>query len=154
MKKIFIVFFILICGPVFATSMCVNDDTVVVVLDASINGTGGSHSQTSTGGTGDWNTIFSYGRVYGVSACVSQNYGSVVDEITDNGAIVTGGESNGGFCYCKMLHPAVSRWVFHYSGTAANCAANCAYSCEYNYGGGGLRINALFRMSVFGSVAQ
>ena len=150
MKKIFIVFLILICGPVFATSMCVNDDTVAVVLDASINGTGGSNSPIKTG-TGDWNVTFSYGRVYGISACVSKNYGSVVNEITDNGAIITGGEANGGTCYCKMLHPAVSAWALSYSTSATVCASSCAANCDT---GNGLRQSTSFRMSVFGSIAQ
>lgn len=147
MKKIFIVFLILICGPVFATSMCVNDDTVAVVFDASINGTGGSGSAD-----GSWYTIFSYGRVYGVSACVSQTYGTVVDEITDNGAIITGGEANGGICYCKMLHPAVSAWVYRNS-IGGRCSSECALGCD-SYRNLGLRVSESLRMSMFSSIAQ
>lgn len=152
MKKIFVM---MICGafvvPAFGTSMCVEDDTVAVVLDGSQNGTTGTSSQISTG-TGDWSVTFAWGRVYGVSACVSANYGAALDEITDNGAIVVGGESNGGYCYCRMTHPAASRWVFRYSSSAAGCASYCASYCDAVTGG--VRGSAAVRGGVFGSVAE
>ena len=152
MKKIFLM---MMCGlfiaiPAFGTNMCVDDDTVAVVMDASQNGTDGGTSSLSTG-TGEWNVTFAWGRVYGVSACVSANYGNALDEITDNGAIVVGGELNGGYCYCRMTHPAASRWVFQVSDSAANCAGACANYCVNNLG---VRNGAAFRGRVFGSIAE
>ncbi len=154
MKKIFL----MMCGlfiaiPAFGTNMCVDDDTVAVVMDASQNGTGSSGSQLSTGGTGEWNVTFAWGRVYGVSACLSANYGATLDEITDNGAIVVGGELNGGTCYCRMTHPAASRWVFRNSiGSASRCASDCALDCG-TYGLAPAKY-VDFRRSVFGAIAE
>lgn len=154
MKKIFLM---MMCGlfiaiPAFGTNMCVDDDTVAVVLDASQNGTTGDQSSLSTGGTGEWNVTFAWGRVYGVSACLSANYGAILDEITDNGAIVVGGELNGGNCYCRMTHPAASRWVLRFSNSASSCASGCANDCGLS--GGGVRYNVGFRWSMFGSIAE
>jgi len=155
MKKIFLM---MMCGlfiaiPAFGTNMCVDDDTVAVVLDPSQNGTSGGQSPLSTG-TGEWNVTFAWGRVYGVSACLSANYGAALDEITDNGAIVVGREINGIYCYCRMTHPAASRWVFRFS--RSDCASICAFTC-YNFKSGyghGVLDDAYVREVVFGSIAE
>lgn len=149
MKKIFLM---MMCGlfiaiPAFGTNMCVDDDTVAVVLDGSQNGTGGGST-----GTGEWNVTFAWGRVYGVSACLSANYGTALDEITDNGAIVVGGESNGIYCYCRMTHPASSRWFYRIYFQGNNCARECASYCDVN--ANGVRSGAAFRGQVFGSIAE
>ena len=149
MKKIMTIIACMITLPAFATSMCASNDTISIVLDPTING---SNSRVLDGFK-LWEAYMPYGSIRGTSACLSANYGSVVQTITDNGELVIGGERNqnssgNSFCYCKMTHPALSRWVFLYSNSASDCASGCAYDCARN-----VRYNASFRASVFGSVA-
>lgn len=53
-------------------------------------------------------------------------------------------------CWCKMTSPAVSRWVFHNSGTSAGyCARNCASFCS-----GNVQNIAAIRSALFGSLSD
>ena len=166
MKKILSIILCLVPVVSFATSMCVEDDTVAVVLDPSQNGT--TSVYTPIGGSdasaGTWNVTFTWGRIYGVSTCVSANYGDVVTEIIDNGDVVGGGEKNGGTCYCRMTHPAVSAWMLKYtstntdaninacvSGTNSNCSTACV---SYHGGLHTLKTGYALRQKIFGSITE
>ncbi len=53
-------------------------------------------------------------------------------------------------CWCKMVEPAVSSWVFVYAETSAgNCAYNCAIDCV-----GLVKTMSSFRSALFGSLAN
>ena len=54
-----------------------------------------------------------------------------------------------GYCWCRMTHPASSRWVFNNSNSASNCASNCANNCGNN-----AQNNAALRSGLFGSVGK
>ncbi len=150
MKKIFLFVFIGIMSAFssHATTMCVNNDVVSVVLDPSIAGTNYSYNTAQSA----WWTWFPYGTIRGISACLSSNYdqsrGGAVAQLTDNGARVVGGETNGLYCWCKMTHPAASLWVFAYTiSSDSGCANYCAYFC-----GSGVRNDSGMRGGLFGSV--
>ena len=53
-------------------------------------------------------------------------------------------------CWCKMVSPAVSRWVFFSArASVGNCAYACANNCAYN-----ARINASFRSGLFSGLSD
>ena len=107
-----------------ATDMCIKDDALMVVLDPQINGT--ALSNNATGKT--WSTKFPYGIISGIGGCynnVGSTQGGVASDQTNISAY-----STGAYCYCKMLRPIESAWV--YSGSSNNdsiCAAYCASYC-------------------------
>ena len=148
MKRLILILGMLITLPALATTMCAVDDTVVVVLDPTIGGTGNTYDNTA----GTWRTTFSYGAISGISACLSSNYsksqGGYIYGLTDNGNPVVGAERNGGHCWCKMTHPMASAWVFNDSNSASYCASNCTFYCAYY-----ARSYAALRVGLFGSIA-
>ena len=139
--------------PSFATTMCVQNDNVAVILDPSTNGT----TNSSDNNVGTWSTTFNWGTVSGISACLTSAYGKsmggTVSQLTDDGARVIGGERNTTtkkYCWCKMTHPAVSLWAFNCAyGSASECASNCAAGC-----GRIVQSNSSLRAGLFGSVAR
>ena len=54
-----------------------------------------------------------------------------------------------GYCWCRMTHPASSRWVFRYSDSASACASACASYCGFN-----AQNSAALRSGLFGSVGK
>ena len=129
-----------------ATQMCARRDTTVIPLDASVGGAKIWNDQWEW----VWYVQFGYGRIYGVSTCLSvqdirdiqgdqslTNYVNslVTDEDTVQGRSdyyngdTTNPEYERKFCYCKLTHPMSSRWVFLLSISAAYCSDNCAYRC-------------------------
>ena len=151
MKKIFALIMIITALPTFAATMCVKDDVVSIVLDPGI-GSSTTATYSGSGVTTQWTTSFSYGTIRGIAACLSSNYGQsmggYVQQLSDNGERVVGGETNGLHCWCKMTHPAVSLWVFYDSySSAGECARYCAYNC-----GNIARNYSALRGGLFGSV--
>ena len=158
MNKILIA--ILLCGimtdSVYGATMCSQSGTTTIVLDPTINGNGSSYNTTYS----TWWTAFPYGTISGISACLSSNYGQsmggYISKLTDTNpdtgvtSRVVGGETNGKYCWCKMTHPAVSKWAFYNNyGSASNCAARCANGCGYY-----VQVNSGLRAGLFGSVAN
>ncbi len=123
-----------------ATTMCVESDMVAIVLDPDIAGTG--YTNTS----GEWTATFPYGTVSGISTCnsTSGSYGVA----RPNANFEQG--TTGVYCWCRMLRPARSAWVYRsaYS-SASDCASNCASYC-----GRHVRTYADFRGGVFGSAGD
>lgn len=125
---------------VHASVMCSDNDYVTIVLDPGVAGTSYTYSAANM----TWNTVFPYGNVSGVAVCndTSGSYG-----VASNAEQY---ETGGVKCWCKMTHPAVSRWVFYDSdSSASDCADFCAYRCGYS-----VRYSSFFRSGVFGSVAN
>ena len=153
MRKFTLIFGVLSCvavAPAFATTMCVQNDNVAVILDPSVPGS----SSTYDNSLGRWDVTFPYGHVSGISACIGTtgSYGVARSQLTDSetGKAVVGGEVTERRCWCKMTHPAVSLWVFNNSFSSTSvCASNCAYACGYD-----VRIHSDFRAGLFGSVAN
>ena len=154
MKKILIVICMIMPMGVWGATMCATNDTVSVVLDPSVSGNNYGYSQAYS----TWWASFPYGRISGISACLSSNYGKsmggYVSQLTDTDintgdtVRVVGGEENGLHCWCKMTHPAVSLWVFNYSGgSLSDCVSGCARSC-----GAYAQRNSALRGGLFGSV--
>ena len=79
-------------------------------------------------GQSNWSMTCGGIEIQGVAFCGSQNGGSIG---TKSETVTTSSTSdNNKYCWCKMVSPAVSSWVFYYSGTSAgNCGRNCAGNC-------------------------
>ena len=80
-------------------------------------------------GQSNWSATCGGIEIQGVAFCGSQNGGSIG---TKSETVTTSSVSDDNkYCWCKMVSPAVSSWVFYnYSSTSAGyCAYNCAYDC-------------------------
>ena len=162
MKKVLFAFLLLLipCAG-GALTMCVRDSSLVVSLDQSIAGSNYSHNASEM----VWWTEFSYGRIYGEATCLSAAEGGKpsgsMGVITNaDGVMLSQDVPSGfknkdadgndrGYCWCRMTHPAYSRWVFGNSSSASNCASACAYYCASN-----ARSDAALRSGLFGSVGK
>lgn len=65
--------------------------------------------------------------ISGISQCSSTSGSSVGQKAT---ALKISGGTDDKYCWCKMVSPAVSSWVFSGGFSSASaCAGNCAYYC-------------------------
>jgi len=118
MKKIIILIATLL--PIFAhaENMCVKNGSVMVVLDPQIGGTALAYNNTGK----TWSTQFPYGIISGIGGCSNESpnvQGAVASD--QNITPYTGGT----YCYCKMLRPIESAWVFSGLSTGYTCASSC-----------------------------
>ena len=161
MKKILCVLCILMCVPAFATEMCARNNMIVVPLDSNVGGSGNSYNQAEM----VWSATFPYGVISGEATCLSAaeggkpsgsmgSYtnidGDMLEQSVPAGLRHYDADNNErGYCWCRMTHPASSRWVFNASASASACASNCAYYC-----GDYAQNSAALRSGLFGSVGK
>ncbi len=161
MKKIFVLLGLMVPFCAFATDMCARDDIMVLVLDPMVNGTANGNNVAEW----TWWTAFAYGRVAGDVTCLSAAeglgrttvqgayYGTgdyaktfITADAGLNGVDADGAERK--YCWCKMTHPASSRWVFNVAfASASECVSGCSGLCA-SY----VRHTSALRGGVFGSV--
>ena len=138
-----------------ALTMCVRDSAMVVSLDPAVGGTGNKYNAAEM----VWSATFPYGTIYGEATCLSAADGTPSEntmgvytnskgEMLPRGDVFTQ-RLDGGYCWCRMTHPAYSRWVFGSSNSASACASACADYC-----GNGARDSAALRAGLFGSVGK
>ena len=85
--------------------------------------------------------------ISGISQCSSTSGSSTGQKAT---SLEISGGTDDKYCWCKMVSPAVSSWVFYYTyGSASFCAYDCAYSCTYSAAG-----NAAFRSALFSGLSD
>ena len=143
-----------------ATDMCARDDIMVMVFDPQVAGTNNGVNAAEW----SWWTAFPYGRIAGEATCLSKTealgqtergayYGTGTYASTfitaDSGLSGTddAGEERK-YCWCKMTHPAVSRWVYNNATSSVSvCASGCASYC-----GAYARNYAGLRVGLFGSI--
>ena len=143
MKRI--IFTTLICtAPIFAnaTDMCARDNVMVLAFDPQVAGTNAGNNAAEW----SWWTQFPYGRIAGEATCLSAAEG--LGRTSGQGAYygtgeyastfitvdsgLSGVDANGAerkYCWCKMTHPAASRWVFD-EAMGTYCAGACASYCS------------------------
>ena len=156
MKKILIMMICVLVPCVGgALTMCVRDSAMVVSLDSAVGGSGYKQNASEM----VWSATFPYGTIYGEATCLSAADGTPSEntmgvytnskgEMLPRGDVFTQ-RLDGGYCWCRMTHPAYSRWVFDYSDSASNCASRCARNCGYY-----AQHNAALRSGLFGSVGK
>ena len=138
-----------------ALDMCVRDSAMVVSLDPAVGGS----SYKSNASEMTWAAVFSYGTIYGEATCLSDADGTPSENTmgvytNSKGEMLPNDDTfvqrkDGGRCWCRMTHPASSRWVFNNSSSASYCASNCANGCGYY-----ARNRAALRSGLFGSVGK
>ena len=126
---------IALCTPAMAVTKCVK-------LTPSTTCT------TYSGNGSNWSATCGSIEIQGVAFCGSQKGGSVG---TKSETVTTSLTSNDNrYCWCKMVSPAVSSWVFSSGGgSASGCANGCASTCAYD----AARI-ASFRSALFSGLGD
>ena len=101
--------------PAYAVTKCVKLTSSTTCTNASGSG---SNWYATCGGI----------AIQGVAFCGSQDGGSTG---TKSGTVTTSSTSdNNKYCWCKMVSPAVSSWVFSRSTSSGGlCTSSCSYSC-------------------------
>ena len=85
--------------------------------------------------------------ISGISQCSSTSGSSVGQKAT---ALKISGGTDDKYCWCKMVSPAVSSWVFLAAlGSASACAHDCAYACAYSAAN-----SASFRSALFSGLGD
>lgn len=145
MKRIMLITIVMfVVTPTFATTMCAAEDTTAVILDFNVSPTSYAYNETNK----TWNVTLSYGKIYGMAACITTNG---TQGATNSSLTINGGELNGGYCWCKITHPVSSLWACsgRGNGTLNNCVASCAKLCGETF------VNTInFRRGLFSSVTQ
>ena len=99
-------------------------------------------------GESNWSASCNSVPVAGVAFCGSQNggsFGATTDAVTASSS-----SDDNKYCWCKMVSPAVSQWVFCRAyGSAGNCISDCADMCN-SYG----LYDYSFRSAMFGSLSD
>ncbi len=160
-KSIILLIGIFISFPTIATEMCARNNMIVIPLDSNVGGSGNSYNQKEM----VWSATFPYGMISGEATCLSAAEGGkpsgtmgvytnvdgqMLDQSVPAGLMHYDANNNErGYCWCRMTHPAASRWVFARSFSASHCASNCANIC-----GSYARADAALRSGLFGSVGK
>jgi len=100
-----------------AETLCVRDDTVMVVLAPEYDGTASSGSATNM----TWTATFSYGKVSGTAVCKKEQQDGTM-----------AGQNQ--VCWCQMTKPVVSKLLYNtIYGSANQCLGDCATACGNNF---------------------
>ena len=123
--------------PAYAVTKCVKL-TSSTTCTSSYGAVGRSNWSATCGGI----------EIQGVEFCGSRNGGSIG---TKSETVTTSLTSdNNKYCWCKMVSPAVSSWVFSFSYTdAGSCTSNCAYNCA-----GRAQSQSAFRSALFSGLSD
>ena len=126
MQKIwFGLFGIIITTGTFAADLCVKNDAMVVAMNPYINATSATYTSAYAGKT--WTGNFSYGKLSGIAGCYTTGAASVGAPSQAPITINTTGE----YCYCKMLRPTLSPWLYAgYNVHSSPCVNACQQSCS------------------------
>ena len=123
--------------PAYAVTKCVKLTSSTTCTSAS-----GALSQSN------WSATCGGIAIQGVAFCGSQDGGSVG---TKSESVTTSSTSDDNrHCWCKMVSPAVSSWVFYYSRTSAG---ECAFYCANNCARGAQGISA-FQSALFSELSD
>jgi hypothetical protein len=150
--------------------MCARDNSLVVALNSSISG---DNTASYNINEFTWRVNFEYGTILGESTCLSaaeggDGTGGSGSIINSNGDMIPqsvpkgrSGQSdpnpdnpdldrNRVYCWCRMTHPAMSRWVFReHRGTM--CAHTCAEYCSV---ASGVNNVSNLRKAMFNSIGK
>ena len=134
----------ILAAPAMAVQKCV-----------ALNSLASTCTSTPANGNADWSatcasTPDTSVPIKGIAMCSNQKadaqYGTS-DAIT---TVSSTTDKTNAHCWCKMVEPAVSSWVYLYE---AESASSCAYFCSNNCAGYAWRAFA-FRYVLFGSLAN
>ncbi len=119
--------YLIIAGIICAASI---PPAAAVTKCVALNSSTTCTSSYGARGQSNWSATCGGIEIQGVAFCGSQNGGS--EGVTTETVTTSSTSDNNKYCWCKMVSPAVSSWVFLYTRTSAgDCANGCAYNCAY-----------------------
>ena len=133
----------ILAAPAMAVQKC-------VALDAETT----TCTSTPTAGNADWSaTCTTNGTsvpIKGIAMCSNQAADATLGTSDAITTVSSDSDATNYHCWCKMVEPAVSSWVFVIASSSAGFCANvCSYRCAHyaqNY--------SAFRSALFGSLAN
>ena len=141
LKTLFLlVIAITFCQPVYAVTKCVKltSSTTCTYVNPGYNVVDWT-SNCTTSGTSV--------AISGISQCSSTSGSSTGQTAT---SLEISGGTDDKYCWCKMVSPAVSSWVFYnVYGSASFCARNCANFCASSAAN-----DASFRSALFSNLSD
>ena len=103
--------------PAYAVTKCVKLTSSTTCISSS-----------GVVGRSNWSATCGGIEIQGVAFCGSQkggSYGAKSETVTTSST-----SDDNKYCWCKMVSPAVSSWVFNYTNASAGlCAAYCSGYC-------------------------
>ena len=103
--------------PAYAVTKCVKLTSSTTCITSSSNGS-------------NWSATCGGIEIQGVAFCGSQEGAS--EGVTTETVTTSSTSDDNRHCWCKMVSPAVSRWVFAYDhDSAGHCAADCSNYCGF-----------------------
>ncbi len=121
--------------PVYAVTKCVKLTSSTTCTNASGSGS-------------NWSATCGGIAIQGVAFCGYQDGGS--EGKTSENVTASSTSNNNKYCWCKMVSPAVSSWVFLISvASAGACAISCAGSCANAAQG-----SSAFRTTLFSGLSD
>lgn len=135
MKKYLIAVLLLFIPCVtYALTMCARDNSLVISLVPGYKATSVNYDNY----TFEWGATMAYGRILGEATCLSDDeknkYTDAENKISqDLPKAFKGNDDQGsvrGDCYCRITHPALSRWVLMLDNYHTSCSAFCAQVCS------------------------
>lgn len=145
MKKYIIAVFVFFVPCVtHAITMCAKNNSLV----GSVTSWAGSNSFAEDWSKTEpfWRVAAPFGTIFGEATKLSASEGGEPSKqysITnidgkmipmDTPAGLVGNDENGNpreYCWCRMTHPMISRWVNAHVTTYATCQQNCAYALHW-----------------------
>lgn len=145
MKKYIIVVFVFFVPCVtHAITMCARNNSLVgsVTSWAASNSVTGHFSNTEP----FWRVVAPFGTIFGEATKLSASEGGEPSKqysITNiNGKMIpmdtpaglVGDDANGNpreYCWCRMTHPMISRWVSPRTSMYQTCQQNCLYDVQW-----------------------
>ncbi len=99
-------------------------------------------------GQSNWSATCGGIEIQGVAFCGSQKGGAM--GIKSENVTTSSTSDNNKHCWCKMVSPAVSSWVFGYSYPyAGTCATSCAGYCASR-----AQLASVFRSGLFSGLSD
>jgi len=150
-RLIFVICSMVVIVSAFAdTNICRKRNTVVILLSKSTDGS----TMTSNASDKTWSVSFNY-TTLSVQSRSSQNISgdAACNAIsgtanTANTGLFTTTSDEGSNCWCEMLSPAHSYWIFAQAfASDAACASGCASQCATL-----VKTSSTFRTGMFGSI--
>ena len=147
-KTLLLVLLLLTSTGAYATQMCARKDTTVIPLDGFVSKTTGSSYNKDEW---IWYIEFEYGRVHGISTCLSYADIAEIEGVDVNSkpspsVLSTNSDKLQGrseyyngdpsdplnertHCYCKLTHPMSSYWILNRD-WGNRCIEECSFRCQ------------------------
>ena len=121
----------------------------------ALNSLASTCTSTPANGNADWSatcasTTDTSVPIKGIAMCSNQKANAAFGTSDAITTVSSATDTTNVNCWCKMVEPAMSSWVYVHTGTSASyCASNCSGVCADR-----ARNYSAFRRALFGSLAN